>query len=115
MSGKTKKAVDLFNHFIAEYRKIGDFQLHPVKTRIALLTKMRFCAVNKIGEDFIDVHLVLTEPFHDNLCFHKIDNFSNRFFVHHLKICDKKDINAEVRKYMTLAYKVGNREHVKTK
>jgi hypothetical protein len=112
LKGKTEKAVALFHHFLNEYRKIGDFELHPVKTRVALLTKMRFCSINKIGSDHIDIHFVLTAPHPDNLCFYRIDNLANRFYVHHLKIYEKADINPEVKKFMKLAYAVGNREHV---
>lgn len=114
LKGQTEKAIDLFNDFVAEYRKIGEFELHPVKTRVALLRKMRFCSINKLGKDFIDVHFVLTQPYEDNSCFYRIENLANRFFVHHLKIHERKNINAEVRKYMRLAYDIGNRKHVKT-
>src|SRR5215831_3469009 len=86
LDGKTEKAIGLFNYFISEYKKVGDFELHPVKTRVALLTQMRFCSINKIGKDFIDVHFVLTEPYHDNSCFYRIENLGDRFFVHHVKM-----------------------------
>ena len=82
---------------------------------MALLTKMRFCSINKVGEDFIDVHLVLVKPFYDSECFYKIENLSNRFYVHHLKIYDKTDINDEVKKFMKLAYETGERKHVADK
>lgn len=115
LKGKSETAIDLFNYFISEYKKFGEFDIHPVKTRVALLTKMRFCSINKIGKDYIDIHLVFTQPYTDNLCFYKIDNLVNRFFVHHLKIYNKSEINKEVRKYMVLAYEIGNRKHVKAK
>ena len=111
---KSEKAVDLFNHFLSEYRKIGRFDLHPVKTRVALTTQIRFCAINKIGDDFIDVHFVLTKEYHCP-CFYKIDNLGDRFFVHHLRIHDRSDICSEVKKYMRLAYQVGNRKHIDAK
>ena len=114
LRNKTEKSVDLFNYFISEYKKIGDFELHPVNTRVALLTKMRFCSINKVGEDFVDVHLVLTQR-HDNPVFYRIDNLADRFFVHHLKIYARNDIDDDVRKFMTLAYDIGNRKHVKSK
>jgi Domain of unknown function (DUF5655) len=113
--GKNEKAVELFHDFIGAYRKIGSFQIHPVKTRIALLTKMRFASINKIGPDYIDVHLVLTSSHDNNSCFFKIDNLGNRFFVHHLRIYKKSDINSEVRRFMKLAYATGERKHVKKK
>ena len=115
LKGKTQKTIDLFNYFISEYKRIGDFEIHPVKTRVALLTKMRFCSINKAGKDFIYVHFVLTKPYKDNLCFDRIDNLANRFFVHHSKIYNKADINSELKKFMRLAYDIGNRSHVKTK
>jgi hypothetical protein len=115
LKGKTEKAIDLFNCFLAEYKKIGDFELHPVKTRVALLTKMRFCAINKLGKDFMDVHFVFTKPYNDNSCFLRIDNLADRFFIHHLKVYDKADINSEVKKYMKLAYDIGNRKHIEGK
>ena len=114
LKGKTEKSLDLFNFFISKYKKIGDFELHPVKTRIALLTKMRFCSVNKIGKDYVDIHFVLTQPYNDPLCFYRVDNLANKFFVHHIKIYSRKDLNTALKKYMKLAYNVGNREHVKT-
>jgi len=114
LNGKAEKAIGLFNYFISEYRKLGDFELDPVKTRVALLTKMRFCSINKVGRDFIDVHFVLVKPY-NNTCFYKIDNLGDRFFVHHLKIFNREDITQEVIKFMRLAYDVGNRTHVTAK
>jgi hypothetical protein len=115
LAGKPVKSIDLFNFFLSEYRTIGAFELHPVKTRVALLTKMRFCSVNKIGTNYIDIHLVLTQFFENTLCFYKIDNLANRFFVHHARLYDRSDINDELRKYMKMAYEVGDRAHVTTK
>ncbi len=115
LKGKSREGVALFRYFLAEFRKIGRFMLHPVKTRVALLTKMRFCAVNKIGPDFIDIHLVLTESHHEDQCFRRIENLGDRFYIHHLRIRRKSDISREVRKCMKLAYRIGNREHVNFK
>jgi hypothetical protein len=115
LKGKSAKSVELFHDFLSEYRKIGPFDLHPVKTRVALLTQMRFCSINKIGPDYINIHLVLTQHFDDTTCFNKIDNLANRFFVHHAHLYNKDDITDELKKYMALAYEVGNRAHVTIK
>lgn len=61
------------------------------------------------------MYFVLTKPYIDNLCFYKIENLANRFFVHHLKIHAKSDIDPEVKKFMNLAYEIGNRKHVENK
>jgi hypothetical protein len=113
LKDKPEKSVKLFHFFLDEYRKIGPFDLHPVKTRVALLAKMRFCSINKIGINYIDIHLVLTQLFGHTSCFYKIDNLANRFFVHHARLYGHDDVTDELRKYMVIAYEVGNRAHVK--
>jgi hypothetical protein len=115
LKGKSAQSVALFHDFLSQYRKIGPFDLHPVKTRVALLTQMRFCSINKIGTDHIDIHLVLTQLFEDTACFYKIDNLANRFFVHHARLYNKDNITDELKKYMAMAYEVGNRKHVNSK
>jgi len=115
LHGKPEKSIGLFNLFLSTYRKIGPFEFHPVKTRVAQLTKMRFCSINKVGPDYIDIHLVLTSLFDNTLCFYKVDNLANRFFVHHARIYDQNDITEELLRYMAMAYEVGNRVHVASK
>jgi hypothetical protein len=115
LRGKTAKSVELFYFFLDEYKKIGPFELHPVKTRVALLTKMRFCSINKVAADHIDIHLVLTQLFEDTFCFYKVDNLANRFFVHHAHLYSEDDITDELKKYMAMAYEVGNRAHINPK
>ncbi|HJP64530.1 MAG TPA: hypothetical protein VJ844_13880 [Mucilaginibacter sp.] len=115
LKDKPAESVKLFHLFLAEYRCIGPFEIHPVKTRVALLTKMRFCSTNKIGLNYIDIHLVLTAPFGHTLFFYKIDNLANRFFVHHARLYDAEDISAELKYYMAMAYEVGNRAHIISK
>ena len=61
LANKTEKAIELYEHLISEFKKIGDFELHPAKTRIALNKKMRFASINKLGKDFLDAHLVFTQ------------------------------------------------------
>ena len=111
LSGKTEHSVTLFNSFLDEFRSIGDFELHPVKTRVALLTMIRFASINKIGHNFIDGHLVLVEAV-ENDCFRRVENLGDRFYVHHFRITDVAQIKL-LRPFMKKAYAVGQRDHVK--
>lgn len=113
LAGKTGHAQDLFHAFINAYKEIGPFELHPVKTRVALLTKMRFASINKLGKDHLQVHLVLTEHHEEPALFYRVENLLDRFFVHNFRLYTKDDIDATLKKYMKLAYKIGEREHVK--
>ena len=112
---KSDKAIDIFNTFIKTYQKIGDLELHPVKTKIALETKTRFCSINKIGIDFLDGHLVFMETHTDNFCFYKIENLSDKFYLHHFRLYNKSEINDELIKYMKLAYNMDTRKHPERK
>ena len=114
LEGKSKGGIDLFRAFLNAYRTIGPYEVHPVKTRVALLTLMRFASVNKIGPDYLDGHFVLTRSLPDDSVIYRIDNLNNRFFVHHFRIRKRSDINGKFRKYMKLAYEVGERKHIKS-
>lgn len=110
LRNKTGKSCRLFYAFLERYKEVGVYQLHPVKTRVALLTKIRFASINKLGSDYLLGHLVLTAEYREPV-FYKIDNLNNRFYVHHFRLNDEKDISL-LKKYMHLAYKVGMREHI---
>jgi hypothetical protein len=112
LKGKNEEMIRLFKLFLAKYEEIGAFEVHPVKTRIALLKLMRFASVNRIAKDHIDIHLVLTSRFEDPL-FYKIDNLDNRFFVHHFRLFKAADITPELELYMRKAYEVGERKHIR--
>ena len=112
LKGKPKPGVRLFRSFLRAYREVSPYELHPVKSRVALLTQMRFASINKLGEDFLDGHFVLVENLPDDSVIYKIDNLNDRHFVHHFRIRNESDINRRFRKYMKLAYDVGLRKHL---
>jgi hypothetical protein len=112
LQGKSEKVIELFHFFLSEYKTIGAFELHPVKTRVALLTKMRFCSINRLGKNFMSGHLILTAS-HNRSCFYKIDNLQNRFFVHHFKLRNKEELNDDLKTCMKEAYDVGQRKHIR--
>jgi hypothetical protein len=84
--GKTGEAVALFNYFLREYETIGPYTLHPVKTRVALLTRIRFASVNRLGRNFLNGHLVLVTRHSSPLVSIKVENLNDRFFVHHFRL-----------------------------
>jgi hypothetical protein len=110
LEGKTHQAIGLFHAFLNHYKTIGEFELHPVKTRVALLTLMRFAAINKVGRDYLDGHLVLVDQQND-ACFRRIENLNDRFFVHHFRLRNPAELKS-LRPYMIMAYEVGRRKHV---
>lgn len=109
LQGKSEYVIDLFSYFISEYQKIGDFVLHPAKSRIAFAATTRFGYIHRLGKDFLDVVLTFDKPHENNLCFYRIGEVpGGKIYQHYLRILYKDDINKEVRMYMKMALDSGN-------
>jgi len=107
LAGKPEHTLILFNHFIAEFEKIGVVTICPAKTMIGLAnTKKRIAYITRLGKNFIDVVFPFKERYDDNLCFRKIVSMPAMFsaITHHLRIYSPEDVNDEVRKFMRIAY-----------
>ena len=108
LKGKSAHTIELFNHFIKEYKHIGDISVHPTKSMIAIADKTRFAYITQLGKDFMDVVFPFKKPYDDNLCFIKIKPVpGSNDYNHHFRMCFKEDINEEVKHYMKLAHKNG--------
>lgn len=114
LEGKPERGVELFWYFLNEYRKIGPVTLHPVKTRIAFMVKVRFSGVSTIGKDFIRGAFWLKEHI-DSPRFYKVERLGHNDFIHHFRIRDESDIDDEFRSYMKMAYEIGERKHIAKK
>ena len=113
LSGKSQRGKELFWFLINEFSKIGPITLHPVKTRVALMVEVRFAAINKVGREHIDGHLWLKERI-DHKNFFRIERLKNDY-IHHFRIRHKSDIDDEFRRCMDMAYKIGERQHIKSR
>ena len=111
LHGKSLQTVELFHHFIDEYRKVGKITIHPAKSMIGIATpRKRIAYITQLGKNFIHVVFPFETPYRDNLCFQKIAQVpgDDKQYNHHLRILAKEDVNAEVKKIMKLAYKLGS-------
>jgi hypothetical protein len=108
LDGKSPHTVGLFHHLVAEFQLIGDVNVRPLKSMIALAAPKGFAYVIQLGKNFIDVVFPFKQPYSDNLCFNKIKQVpGNDDYNHHLRIFFTEDINDEVRHYMRMAYQNG--------
>lgn len=106
LSGKSEYTLSLFHYFIAEFQKIGNVELHPTKTMIALGNPdKRIAWVTQLGKNFIHVVFPFKQLYPENFCFKKMAHVpgSNQY-NHHFRMLYKEDINDEVLKFMQLAY-----------
>ena len=100
----------LFNQLFSEFGKIGNVSVRPVKTMIVISTARKGIAYAVPGKTFLHVVIPFTQPYPDNLCFQKIVQVpgTQKQFNHHLRLLSKEDLNAEVKKFLKLAYKEGS-------
>lgn len=111
LKGKSPHTLSLFWHFVETYQSIGRVTVHPTKSMIAFAAKTRIAYITRLGKDFLDVTFPFKEPYNDNLCFHKIAQVpGQQQFNHHFRMQRTKDLNMEVKGFMKLAYKEGNKD-----
>lgn len=108
LDNKSSHTVSLFWHFVAAFQQIGNVTIHPAKTMIAFAAKTRIAYVIRLGRDFVDVVFPFDRPYPENLCFRKIAQVpGQRQYNHHLRLLQPDDVNAEVKKFMKIAYDLG--------
>jgi hypothetical protein len=107
LAGKPAHAIRLFERFLAEVRGLGPVALHSVRTRVALMVEVRFAAINRFHDDYIDGHLWLKERPHSTK-FRKIDVLG-RNFISHFRADDEAFFDAEFRRYLRKSYAIGRR------
>ena len=105
---KSAQTVELFWQFADAYQTIGKVTIHPTKSMIGFAAKTRIAYVIRLGKNFVDVVFPFDKPHADNLCFHKIAQVpGQQQYNHHLRLTSPDDLNAEVKKFMKLAYTNG--------
>jgi Domain of unknown function (DUF5655) len=109
LANKSTHTVSLFWHFVESYQRLGNITVHPTKSMIAIASKTRIAYVIQLGKNFMDVVFPFDKPYADNLCFRKIAQVpGQQQFNHHFRMMYTQDLNAEVKKFMKLAYTLGS-------
>ncbi len=106
LAGKSDYTLALYNHFLTEFKKIGDITIEPAKTMIGIANSHRRIAwVTQLGKNFIHVVFPFKQPYEDNLCFQKVAQVpGQQQFNHHFRMLSVDDLNVEVLGFMRLAY-----------
>lgn len=114
LKGKSAHTIELYQHFISEYKKIANIKVHPARSQIGIAAKKRFAFIPRLGKNFVDVGFAFDRAYEDNLCFYRIGKVpESTTHVHYIRIMNKEDINDEVRKFMKLAFDLGNKSSEK--
>ncbi len=108
LAGKSEVTISLLQYFTEQYQKIGAIELIPAKTMIGVSNgQKRIAWITQLGKNFVHVVFPFGQAYEDNLCFQKIAQVPGdaKQFNHHFRMLLKEDVNAEVLKFMKLAYK----------
>jgi hypothetical protein len=107
LTGKSEHTLLLFNHFVAQFKTVGDVSLHPAKTMIGVANShKRIAWITQLGKNFIHVVFPFKQEYPDNLCFQKIAQVPGdaHQFNHHFRMLNCDDVNEEVLSFMRMAY-----------
>jgi hypothetical protein len=111
LKNKNSHLIRLFWFFIDEWEKIGGIKLHPVKTSVALLVKVRFCRINRISRNKIVGHLWLKQEVASRKFF-KVEKIGNSDYLHYFEVKSEAFIDDEFLEYMKMAYEIGERKYL---
>lgn len=100
----------LFDEFVRAVEACGPVTILPEKTRIAFQVRMSFAQVTP-KRGWLDGHLVLARRL-ERPRFRKVETISPRNHVHHFRISDPRDIDAQLRAWVREAYDVGQQHHL---
>ena len=104
LNGKTEYTLGLFRFFIEQLTELGEINLRPTKSMIAIESKTNFAYITQLGKNFIHVVIPFNQPYENNLCFTKIAQVPGTDqFNHHLRIYFKEDVNEEVKGFLRMA------------
>ena len=98
-----------FDHFVKQYKAIGDITVRGTKNMIVISTERKGIAYIVPRKSFIDVVFPFTTAYMDTLCFHKVvqNSAGKNEFNHYFRLMAKEDVNKEVKGYMADAYRLG--------
>ena len=109
-AGKPDAVRALYDAVVRAVKACGPVRVVPEKTRIAFQVRMSFAQVT-IKRGWIDGHLVLARRV-EAPRFRKIETISPRNHVHHFRLSDPRDIDAQFRAWLREAYEVGQQHHL---
>ena len=98
-----------FNHFVKQYKVIGDVTVRGAKNMIVISTKRKGIAYIVPRKSFIDIVFPFETAYSDTLCFHKVvqNSAGKKEFNHYFRLIAKEDVNKEVKGFMAEAYRNG--------
>jgi hypothetical protein len=111
LAGKSEHAVALYQRFAELINHCGSVQIAPAKTRVGFQVRMIFAAINKLNDNGLHAHVVLTRQLKSPR-FKRIEMMYRKCYVHHFVIETIDELDDEVKSWLQEAYEVGTQKHL---
>lgn len=106
--GETELAVSIYEAVESALRQVGEFRVHPQKTRIAFISRMTFAGV-ALARNWGDLTFILPEPL-DDLRIEKLELFGPTSWGHTIRLYRPEDVDESVKTWLSMALRRGNQE-----
>jgi hypothetical protein len=106
LSGRPEGAVQLYRQFERLVMTLGEVEIAPAKTRIGFQNRRIFAAVNHIGQQHLDVHIVTSRPI-ENQRVRRLEVLDQACYVNHLRIQSQEELDDELLNWLRQGYKWG--------
>jgi hypothetical protein len=107
LEGKPAQGVQLYRRFEELVTGMGEVLVAPAKTRIGFQNRRIFAAVNRIGENYLDIHIVTAAPIQSERV-RRIEQLSPECSVNYLRVGHEEDLDGELREWLMGGYEWGN-------
>jgi Domain of unknown function (DUF5655) len=110
LEGKDPQVVAIFRRLVELAERNGPVTVLAEKTRIAFQVRMSFAAFS-LRRRWVDGHVVLARRL-EHPRFRRVESFSPRNHVHHLRLATLEEADEEVAAWLAEAYRVGEQRHL---
>ena len=107
LEGKSAQAIQLYQRFEELVTGVEDVLVAPAKTRIRFQNRRVFAAVNRIGDNHLDIHIVTALPIHSERI-RRIEQLSPATSVNHLRVNNEQDLDGELTEWLRRGYQWGD-------
>lgn len=106
LSGKPESVVHLYRQFEHLALALGEVEIAPAKTRIGFQNRRIFAAVNRISQQYLDVHIV-TSQLIKSLRVRRVEGIDQDCYVNHLRIQSLDELDEELLDWLRQGYEWG--------
>lgn len=108
LKGKGPKAHAFFNRFMEMAERCGPVTVSPLKTRVTIMVRIRFAAIQRVSEESVTVSFWLKRKI-ESTRFQRVDFLPPNKWLYTLRINSLDELDDEIQEWLYESYKFGAR------